>query len=63
MASASACTGRKHAPAEPIGGAAHAMTPTLGRGACQALEDTVVLAKVLDGGLDAYDRLRRRAPR
>jgi len=39
------------------------MTPTLGQGACPALEDAVVLAKVLDGGLDAYDRLRRRAPR
>jgi 2-polyprenyl-6-methoxyphenol hydroxylase-like FAD-dependent oxidoreductase len=44
-----------------IGDAAHAMTPDLGQGACQALEDAVVLAKTLaDGdGLDAYDRRRR----
>ena len=34
--------------------------PHLGQGACQALEDAVVLAKVLGGGgPDAYDRLRR----
>lgn len=45
-----------------VGDAAHAMTPNLGQGACQALEDAVVLAKCLDGqaGLDAYDRLRRK---
>lgn len=44
-----------------VGDAAHAMTPNLGQGAGQALEDAVVLAKTLDGsgGLDAYDRLRR----
>jgi len=44
-----------------LGDAAHAMTPNLGQGACQALEDAVVLAKTVDGpsGLDAYDRLRR----
>jgi 2-polyprenyl-6-methoxyphenol hydroxylase-like FAD-dependent oxidoreductase len=44
-----------------VGDAAHAMTPNLGQGACQALEDAVVLAESLDrdGGLDAYDRLRR----
>ena len=32
------------------------------QGACQALEDAVVLAQSLDGdgGLEAYDRLRRR---
>jgi hypothetical protein len=44
-----------------VGDAAHAMTPNLGQGACQALEDAVVLAESVDrdGGLDAYDRLRR----
>lgn len=38
------------------------MTPDLGQGACQALEDAVVLAASLDGpgGLAAYDRARRR---
>ena len=43
------------------GDAAPAMTPDLGQGACQPLEDAVVLAGVLEGrgGLDAYDRLRR----
>jgi 2-polyprenyl-6-methoxyphenol hydroxylase-like FAD-dependent oxidoreductase len=44
-----------------VGDAAHAMTPNLGQGAGQALEDAVVLAKTADGpgGLGAYDRLRR----
>src|SRR5262249_16548910 len=44
-----------------VGDAAHAMTPNLGQGAGQALEDAVVLAKTVagPGGLDAYDRLRR----
>ncbi|MEU4381338.1 FAD-dependent monooxygenase [Micromonospora echinofusca] len=44
-----------------IGDAAHAMTPNLGQGANQALEDAVVLASVAsrpDGPL-AYDRRRR----
>ncbi|MGW0251238.1 FAD-dependent monooxygenase [Nocardia goodfellowii] len=44
-----------------LGDAAHAMTPNLGQGGCQALEDAVVLARVLreDGDLRGYDRLRR----
>ncbi|OJF10520.1 FAD-dependent monooxygenase [Couchioplanes caeruleus] len=44
-----------------VGDAAHAMTPHLGQGANQALEDAVVLAAVADrpGGLAEYDRQRR----
>ncbi|MGE6734942.1 FAD-dependent monooxygenase, partial [Streptomyces sp. NPDC059900] len=48
-----------------LGDAAHAMTPNLGQGACQALEDAVTLAHCLDGTTDmtaalrSYDRLRR----
>jgi 2-polyprenyl-6-methoxyphenol hydroxylase-like FAD-dependent oxidoreductase len=48
-----------------IGDAAHAMTPDLGRGACEALIDAVALATSLRGasslpeGLRAYDRERR----
>jgi 2-polyprenyl-6-methoxyphenol hydroxylase-like FAD-dependent oxidoreductase len=41
-----------------LGDAAHAMTPNLGQGANQALEDAVVLATVADRP-DAYDRQRR----
>jgi 2-polyprenyl-6-methoxyphenol hydroxylase-like FAD-dependent oxidoreductase len=48
-----------------LGDAAHAMTPSLGQGACQALEDGVTLAACLDATPDIgaaladYDRLRR----
>lgn len=41
-----------------LGDAAHAMTPNLGQGACQALEDAVTLA-ALAPDLGAYDRARR----
>lgn len=47
-----------------LGDAAHASTPNLGQGACQALEDAVVLADCLsrtasiEGALRAYERLR-----
>jgi FAD binding domain len=65
--SATTCTSRHRSrPTHPgnvvlAGDAAHAMTPDLGQGACQALEDAVVLAKVIDSGdgLGAYDRQRR----
>ena len=49
-----------------IGDAAHAMTPDLGRGACEALLDGVALAECLGGardvhsGLSRYDSRRRR---
>lgn len=48
-----------------VGDAAHAMTPNMGQGANQALEDAVTLAAVLDDhdtvpeALAAYDRIRR----
>ncbi|MEU5876500.1 FAD-dependent monooxygenase [Spirillospora sp. NPDC047279] len=48
-----------------LGDAAHAQSPDLGQGACQAIEDAVVLASVLaaerDPGpaLERYDRERR----
>ncbi|MGW5424420.1 FAD-dependent monooxygenase [Streptomyces sp. NPDC003943] len=48
-----------------LGDAAHAMTPNLGQGACQALEDAVVLAAELhgtgdvDSALARYDAARR----
>ncbi|MFF2750252.1 FAD-dependent monooxygenase [Kitasatospora sp. NPDC058048] len=48
-----------------LGDAAHAMTPHLGQGACQALEDAVTLAALLtgtrtvEGALARYDAARR----
>ena len=46
-----------------LGDAAHAMTPDLGQGACQAFEDAVALASVLEGDVEAalarYDAIRR----
>lgn len=47
-----------------LGDAAHAMTPNLGQGACQAIEDALVLAHELqhapsiDSGLRAYEAAR-----
>lgn len=49
-----------------LGDAAHAMTPDLGQGGCQAIVDAVTLAECLPAGVDLatglarYDRLRRR---
>jgi 2-polyprenyl-6-methoxyphenol hydroxylase-like FAD-dependent oxidoreductase len=48
-----------------LGDAAHAMTPNLGQGACQAIEDAVVLAGCLSrfnevtSALQRYEELRR----
>jgi 2-polyprenyl-6-methoxyphenol hydroxylase-like FAD-dependent oxidoreductase len=44
-----------------LGDAAHPMTPNLGQGACQAIEDAMVLARCLaePGGSSVQDALRR----
>jgi 2-polyprenyl-6-methoxyphenol hydroxylase-like FAD-dependent oxidoreductase len=42
-----------------LGDAAHPMTPNLGQGACQAIEDAVVLARCLHEGGASADALRR----
>jgi 2-polyprenyl-6-methoxyphenol hydroxylase-like FAD-dependent oxidoreductase len=49
-----------------LGDAAHPMTPNLGQGGCQAIEDAVVLAECLATGgnmvqeaLAAYEKRRR----
>jgi len=48
-----------------VGDAAHAMSPNLGRGACEAMVDAVVLGEALNEhglhGSRHYDRARRRA--
>jgi 2-polyprenyl-6-methoxyphenol hydroxylase-like FAD-dependent oxidoreductase len=41
-----------------VGDAAHPMTPDLGQGGCQAIEDAVVLAQSAAGGLEAYTASR-----
>lgn len=49
-----------------IGDAAHATTPNLGQGACQAIEDAYVLGKLLDKGIaiektfKEYESIRRK---
>src|SRR5436305_918300 len=54
-------------PVTLLGDAAHPMTPNLGQGGCQAVEDAVVLAECLDSSADALAALaeyeRRRIPR
>ena len=41
-----------------LGDAAHPMTPNLGQGACQAIEDALVLARCLDSGGEVPASLR-----
>ncbi len=42
-----------------LGDAAHATTPNLGQGACQAIEDARILAQVLDAGEEVSQALLR----
>ena len=50
-----------------VGDAAHAMSPSLGRGGCEAILDALELVSQVSstndtaGALQAYDRVRRRA--
>ena len=52
--------------AVPVGDAAHAMAPNLGRGACESLVDAICMSRALAStpavaaGLKTYDRKRRR---
>ncbi len=46
-----------HGRAVLVGDAAHPMTPTLGQGVCQALEDALVLASVLRDDSDVVSRV------
>jgi 2-polyprenyl-6-methoxyphenol hydroxylase-like FAD-dependent oxidoreductase len=41
-----------------LGDAAHATTPNMGQGACQAIEDAAVVARLLTGGQPVEDALR-----
>jgi 2-polyprenyl-6-methoxyphenol hydroxylase-like FAD-dependent oxidoreductase len=45
-------------PVTLLGDAAHPMTPNLGQGACQAIEDALVLAQQLRGAIDTIAALR-----
>ncbi|WP_126246885.1 FAD-dependent monooxygenase [Chitinophaga rhizosphaerae] len=47
-----------HGPIVLIGDAAHATTPNMGQGACQAIEDAVILAAELSRNTDPQDAFR-----